>query len=199
MYIPVFYHHFHSPRDIVVEYIDLGTLESKMLEPMYRRSLVRRNLYHRPSIQLPRIDIVVGDREDQDSASHQTAPIHMRRIRVHHLREEAEDEHNDTIPNAKRVEQYPPYPRDVEGAPDKLVRMPCGTCHLTAVANRASDAVPEEEGLGKDIGCIETAHADGDDGVKGDCGADVDQANGTGYSGHDCDCVQRDRGLCLNL
>ena len=98
----------------------------------------------------------------------------MRRIRVHHLREQTKNKHNNPIPDAKRIEQDAPYPRDVEGTPHQLVRMPCATGHLVAVTHGAADAVPEQEGFGEDVGCVETAYADGDDGVEGDCGADVD-------------------------
>ena len=102
----------------------------------------------------------------------------MRSVRVDRLREEAENEDNDTISNAKSIEEDAPDPRNVKRAPDELVGMPRGTGHLTGVTNGSSDAVPKEESLGEDIGSVETADTNGDDIIESGCGADVDQTNG---------------------
>ncbi len=66
----------------------------------------------------------------------------MRGIRIDHLREEAENEDNDTITHTKGVEQDAPNTRNVKGTPYKFVGMPRGTGHLAGVADRASDAMP---------------------------------------------------------
>ena len=75
----------------------------------------------------------------------------MRSVRIDHLREEAENEDNDTIPNTKGIEEDSPDPGNVKRAPDELVGMPRGTSHLAGVTNRSSDAVPKEESLSEDV------------------------------------------------
>ena len=123
----------------------------------------------------------------------------MRSIRIDHLGKEAEDEDNDTIANTKGVEEDTPNAGDVKGAPDEFVGMPRRTGHLLRVADRSSDTVPKEEGLGEDVGSVEAADADGDDVVEGCRGTYVDQANGARNGGHHQDRIQRDSGVCLNL
>lgn len=106
-------------------------------------------------------------------------------IGIDHLREEAEDKDNNTITDTKSVEEDAADTRDVKRAPDEFVCMPRGTGHLTWMTNRASDAMPEKESFGNDVGSVEAADANRDDIVESGCGADVDQANGTRNRGHD--------------
>lgn len=82
----------------------------------------------------------------------------------------------------------------MEGAPDELVSVPYAIGHLGGRANGATNAVVEEEGFGKDVGGVQRADAEGDDGIEGGGGADVDEADKTGDKGHDEDGVKWDRG-----
>lgn len=148
-----------------------------------------RNLNHRPIIHFPSIEIVVRHRKDHDCPSHQTAEIHMRRIRIDALREKAEDEDNNAIADSKGIEQHAPDPRHVEGTPDQLISLPGVTGHLIGRSDRPANTVPEEEGLGEKVGSVQAAHADGDDIVECCGGADVDQTDGAGDASHDPDCV----------
>lgn len=115
------------------------------------RYLIGGNLHNWSGIHLSRINVIVNDSKDHYSTCHQTAEVHMRSIRIDHLREEAENEDNDAIPNTESIEEDAPYPGNMKRAPDELVGMPCGTGHLTGVTNRSSNAVPEEESLGEDV------------------------------------------------
>ena len=87
----------------------------------------------------------------------------------------------------------------MEGTPDEFVGVPGCARHLAWVPHVAADAVPEEEGFGEDVGCVEAADAEGDDVVEGGGGADVDEADGAGDAGHDHDCIQGDGGIGLDL
>ena len=150
---------------------------------------MRRNLNHRPIIHLPRINNIIPHRKKHNRPRHQTAKIHLRRIRLHNLREKTKHKHNNPIPHPKPIQQDPPDPRYVEGAPDQFVGVPGGVCHLGWGADCAPDAVPEEEGFGEHVGGVETADADGDYVVEGGGGTDVDEADGAGDAGHDYDGV----------
>ena len=163
------------------------------------RQLVWCDLHHRASIHLPGVEKIVGDSKDHNSARHETAEIHMRSIRVDHCRKEAEDENDDAVTDREGIEEDAPNTRDVKGAPDQFVGMPCCTGHLVRVTNGASDAMPQEHGFGDDVGCVEAADADGDNVVEGCRGTNVDQADGARYARHDHDCVQWDSGVFLDL
>ena len=163
------------------------------------RQLIGHDLNHGSRIHLSRVQVVVSHGEHHNGARHETAEVHVRGIRIRHLREEAEDEDDDAVPDAKGVQQDAPDAGDVEGAPDELVGLPRRPSHLARVADRPPDAVPEKEGLGEDVRGVEAADAEGDDVVEGGRGADVYQADGAGDGGHDQDGVQRDRGACLDL
>ena len=154
--------------------------------------LIRCNLHHRSRINFPRIQIVIDNSPQHDRPRHQTAKIHMRRIRIHRLREKAKDEDNDPIPHRKSIQQDPPNPRDVEGSPDEFVGVPGGAGHLVGMPNGAADTVPEEESFGEGVGGVEGADAEGDDVIEGGGGADVDETDDAGNGGHDEDCVHRD-------
>ena len=123
----------------------------------------------------------------------------MRRIRSHHRRKQAENENNDPVPDSERVEQDAPNSRDVERAPDEFVGVPGRAGHLLGRADVPDDAVVEKHALGDGVGSVEATDADGDDGVEGGCGADVDEADDTGDEGHDEDCVHWDGGFGLDL
>ena len=123
----------------------------------------------------------------------------MRSVRIDHLREEAEDEDNDAIPNTKSIEEDAPDPGNVKRAPDEFVSMPRGAGHLAGVTNRSSDAVPKEHSFGEDVGSVETADTNGDDIIESGCGADIDQTNGTRDAGHDNDGIQWNSGVALDL
>ena len=163
------------------------------------RHLIRRDLNHRAGIHLPRIDIIVDNSKQHDRARHQTAKIHVRGVGIDRLREEAEDEDYDPVSDPEGIEQYTPDTGDVEGAPDEFVGVPRGTRHLGGVQDVASDAVPEQEGFGEHVGCVETAHAEGNDVVEGGGGANVYEADGAGDAGHDHDGVHGDGGVGLDL
>ena len=126
-------------------------LDEKSRRGCLLRYLVGGNLYNWSRIHLSGIKVIVNDSEDHDGTCHQTAEIHMRSVWIDHLRKEAENEDNDTIPNAKSIEEDAPYPGNMKRAPDELVSMPRGTGHLAGMTNRSSDAVPKKESLGKDV------------------------------------------------
>ncbi len=163
------------------------------------RNLIWRNFNHGSSIYLPRIKIIINDGEDDNSACHQTSEIHVRSVWIYHCRKEAKSEHDDTIPHPEGIKEDAPDTRNAERTPNQFIRMPGGAGHLAGLADCSSDAVPEEKGLGEDIGGVEAADADGDDVVESGCGTNVDQADGAGNAGHDHDCVHRDSGVCLDL
>ena len=98
----------------------------------------------------------------------------MRGVGVDRCREETEDENDDAVTDPEGIEEDAPYTRDVKGAPDQFVGMPCCIGHLVRVTDGASDAMPQEHGLGDDVGCVEAADADGDHVVEGCCGTNVD-------------------------
>ena len=123
----------------------------------------------------------------------------MRSIRIRHHGEEAEDEDDDAITDTEGVEKDAPHTGDVKGAPDEFVGVPRGAGHLIGVPDRSSDPVPEQEGLGQDVGGVEAADADGDDVVEGGCGTDVYEADGAGNASHDYNCVQWNRRALLDL
>ena len=123
----------------------------------------------------------------------------MRSVRIDHLREEAENEDNDAIPNTKGIEEDAPDSGNVERAPDELVSIPRGPGHLARVTDRSSNAVPKEESLCQDIRSVETANANGDDIIESGCGADIDQTDGTRNAGHDNDGIQWNSGVGLDL
>ena len=155
----------------------------------YLRQLIRSDFNHGSRIHFSRVKVVIRHRKDHHRPRHQAAKVHMRRVRIDDLRKEAEDEDDDAVADAEAVEEDAPDARDVEGAPDELVGVPGRVGHLVGVPDRAADAVPEEEGLGQDVGCVEAADADGEDVVEGGRRTDVDEADGAGYAGHDQDCV----------
>ena len=93
----------------------------------------------------------------------------MRSIRVVHRRKEAKNKDNNTVTDGKGIQKDAPNTGDVKGAPDELVGMPCRTGHLAGMTDGASDTVPEEHGLGKDVGCVKAADTDGDDVIEGCC------------------------------
>lgn len=127
------------------------------------------------------------------------AKIHVRSVWTDHGREEAENEHDDTISYTKGIKKNTPDTWDVERTPDQFVRVPSGTGHLTLVANRSTDAVPEKKGLGEHVGGIEAADADRDNVVESSCGTDIDQADSAGNASHDYDCVHGNIRACLEL
>lgn len=153
------------------------------------RKLIGCDFNHGSSIHFSCIKIIIRDSKDHDSARHKAAEVHMRSIRVDHLRKEAEDEDNDTVTDAKGVEEDAPNTGDVKGAPDEFIGMPCRTGHLLGVADRSSNTMPKEEGLGEDVGSVEAADTHGNDVVEGCRGTNVDQADGARNAGHYHDCI----------
>ena len=63
----------------------------------------------------------------------------------------------------------------------------------------ACAATVEEEGFGDDVGGVEGADAEGDDGVEGGGGADADEANDNGDERGDDDGEGWDGGFGLEL
>lgn len=63
----------------------------------------------------------------------------------------------------------------------------------------AGDAAVEEETLGDDVGCVETADAEGYDIVESSRGTKIDQADKTGDAGRDDDSVDWDGTSNLDL
>jgi len=123
----------------------------------------------------------------------------MRSIRVDALREKAEDEDNNAVADGKCIEQHAPDPRHVERTPDQLISVPGVTGHLIERSDRPADTVPEEEGLGENVGSVQAAHGDGDDIVECCGGADVDQADGARDASHDPDSVDGNSRVRLDL
>lgn len=160
---------------------------------------MRCDLHHRARINLPGITKVIQNRKQHDRSRHQTAIVHLCRGRIHHLWENAENDHDDPIPDCKRIQQDPPDARDVEGAPDELVGVPGTVGHLGGRSDGAADAVVEEEGFSEDVGGVERAYAKGDDGVEGSGGADIDEADEARDKSHDEDGMEWDRGGRLDL
>ena len=141
---------------------------------LFLGQLIRCDLHHRAGINLPGVEVIVGDSKDHDSPRHETAEIHMRSIGVDHCRKEAEDENNDAVTDREGIKEDAPNTRDVKGAPNELVGMPCCTGHLIRVTDGASNAMPQEHGFGDDVGCVEATDADGDNVVERCCGTNVD-------------------------
>ncbi len=123
----------------------------------------------------------------------------MRRIRVHCCRKETEDDDNSTVTDRPSVKHDPPDARDMKGSPHKLVGFPVGSAHLARFSNIATDAAPEQESLCDGVGRIEGGNSDGKDDVECRGGAQIDDANEAGYTGHDIDGVERDSGLGVHL
>ena len=67
------------------------------------------------------------------------------------------------------------------------------------MSDRPSDAVPEQHRFGKKIGGVQAADPEGNDGVEGGGGTDVDQADDTGDEGHDKYGIHWDSGSGLQL
>ena len=159
---------------------------SRIPKPFFLlRQLIRRNLHHRTRIHLPRIKIIIRHRKNHHRPRHQTAEIHVRRVRIDHLRKEAENKHDDAVADAEAIQKNAPDSGHVEGTPDEFVGVPGCVGHLGGVPDGAAEAVPEEEGFGEDVGGVEGADADGEDVVEGGGGADVYEADGAGDAGHD--------------
>ena len=89
---------------LIGAFVVLDESERKNAECCCLRYLVGGNFYHWSRIHLSRIKVIVNGSEDHNSACHQTAEIHMRSVRINHLREEAENEDNEAIPNTKSIE-----------------------------------------------------------------------------------------------
>lgn len=65
--------------------------------------------------------------------------------------------------------------------------------------DEARAAAVEEESLRDDVGCVQGADAEGDDGVEGGGGADVDETDEDGDEGGDDDGEGWDGGFGLEL
>ena len=77
--------------------------------------------------------------------------------------------------------------------------MPGMAAHLAGFSNIATQAAPEEEGLGEGVGAVEGGNADGKNDVEGCGGTEINDADETCHRGHDVDRIDRNGGFRIHL
>ena len=113
-------------------------------------------------------------------------------------------------PKAKKEDDNPKKHREsidqdaedtwkMKRTPDKLISPVRIVRDVGRFANGTCAPAPEEEALCDDVGCVETADAEGDDIVEGGGGADVNEADQAGNQGCYHDGQERDCSFGLDL
>ena len=106
-------------------------------------------------------DYVVEYCEKDYGARHQDRKVHMCGCDGRGNRPEAEEKDDDPEHNGECIHNDAKYPWQVEGTPHELVHFSSvAICDLRCGADGSSNATPQQEALGDDVGGVERANAE---------------------------------------
>lgn len=121
----------------------------------------------------------------------QTTPIHMRRIRILIRQKKTKRKHNNLIPHPKRIQQYPPNPRNMKRPLNQFVGMPALLVHTSCMSHRPRRApMPEQHRFRQNIRRIQRRNTYRKNSVERRRGADIYQPNHAACQRHHYNRIQ---------